>query len=118
MQQRVGLARALALEPSTLLMDEPFGSLDAQTRRSLQDDLVRLHAGAPKTVVFVTHSVDEAVRLGDRVVLLGRRPSRVEASFDVPLPRPRPEGLDSVRAFVEMKRDLWARLRSQAEAVS
>jgi ABC-type nitrate/sulfonate/bicarbonate transport system ATPase subunit len=118
MQQRVGLARALALDPSTLLMDEPFGSLDSQTRRSLQDDLARLHAAAPKTIVFVTHSVDEAVRLGDRVVLLGRRPARVEASFDVPLPRPRPEGLDSVPAFVEMKRDLWARLRAQAEAAS
>ena len=115
MQQRVGLARALAIDPAILLMDEPFGSLDSQTRRSLQEDLLQLHLLQRKTVVFVTHSVDEAVRLGDRIVLLGPRPSRVEASFEVPLDRPRPPGLDSVPAFVEMKRDLWARLKRPAE---
>lgn len=116
MQQRVGLARALAIEPAILLMDEPFGSLDAQTRRALQEDLMRLHLAERKTVVFVTHSVDEAVRLGDRIVLLSPRPARVEAVFDVPLSRPRPPGLDSLPAFVELKRDLWIRLKSQPRA--
>jgi ABC-type nitrate/sulfonate/bicarbonate transport system ATPase subunit len=113
MQQRVGLARALAIDPAILLMDEPFGSLDSQTRRLLQEDLLRLHLLQRKTIVFVTHSVDEAVRLGDRIVLLGPSPSRVEAIFDVPLDRPRPPGLDSLPAFVEMKRELWARVKAQ-----
>ena len=114
MQQRVGLARALAVNPSILLMDEPFGSLDSQTRRQLQEELLHLQLTHRKTVVFVTHSVDEAVRLGDRIVLLSRRPSRVETCVDVPLSRPRPSGLDSFAPFVEMKRDLWERLKAQA----
>jgi ABC-type nitrate/sulfonate/bicarbonate transport system ATPase subunit len=118
MQQRVGLARALAIDPAILLMDEPFGSLDSQTRRALQEDLLRIHLESRKTIVFVTHSVDEAARLGDRIVLLGPRPARVEAEFEVSLPRPRMAGLDSVPAFVELKRELWSRLRQQSGASS
>jgi NitT/TauT family transport system ATP-binding protein len=110
MQQRVGLARALAVDPSILLMDEPFGALDAQTRRGLQIDLLKLHQRHRKTVVFVTHSVDEAVRLGDRIVLLTPRPGRVSEIVDVGLPRPRPADLASMSRFIEIKEYLWARL--------
>ena len=111
MQQRVGLARALAVEPSILLMDEPFGSVDAQTRRVLQEDLVRLQQSNPRTVVFVTHSMEEAVRLGDRVVLVSPRPGRVVESIDVPFPHPRSEEVRVDKAFVELKEYLWGRLQ-------
>ncbi len=110
MQQRVGLARALAVDPAILLMDEPFGALDAQARRLLQGDLLALHHRHRKTVVFVTHSVDEAVRLADRIVLLSPRPATVEEVIDVGLPRPRPPRLGGVPRFVEIKEHLWARL--------
>jgi ABC-type nitrate/sulfonate/bicarbonate transport system ATPase subunit len=116
MQQRVGLARALAIEPSILLMDEPFGALDAQTRRGLQEDLLRLHAEERRTVVFVTHSVDEAVRLGDRIVVLSPRPARVSEIVDVDLPRPRPPNLNLSARFGELKERLWTRLNEQAAA--
>ena len=89
MRQRVALARALAQDAEVLLMDEPFGALDAITRDLLHDELERLWATTGLTVVFVTHNVREAVRLGDRVVLLSSRPGRVAASFDVDIPRPR-----------------------------
>jgi len=110
MQQRVGLARALAVDPAVLLMDEPFGSIDAQARRALQNDVLRLHHRHRKTVVFVTHSVDEAVRLADRIVLLSPRPARVDEIIDVGLPRPRPPRLAAHERFVEIKEHLWDRL--------
>jgi ABC-type nitrate/sulfonate/bicarbonate transport system ATPase subunit len=112
MQQRVGLARALAVDPSILLMDEPFGSLDEQTRRLLQEDLLALLDRTRKTVVLVTHSMDEAVRLGDRVVLMTPRPGRVQEVIDVPLPRPRPSHLDGFATFLELKEYLWRQLRA------
>ena len=89
MRQRVALARALATEPDVLLMDEPFGALDAQTRDLLHDELERLWAETGRTIIFVTHNVREAARLGDRVVLLTFRPGRVKQEFSVNLPRPR-----------------------------
>ncbi|HZP27792.1 MAG TPA: ABC transporter ATP-binding protein [Acidimicrobiia bacterium] len=89
MRQRVALARALAQDADVLLMDEPFGALDAMTRDLLHDELERLWQETALTVVFVTHNVREAVRLGDRVVLLSSRPGRVAAEFPVDLPRPR-----------------------------
>jgi len=89
MRQRVALARALAQDAEVLLMDEPFGALDAMTRDLLHDELEALWAHAGKTVLFVTHNVREAVRLGDRVVLLSSRPGRVAAEFDIALARPR-----------------------------
>jgi len=89
MRQRVALARALATEPEVLLMDEPFAALDAQTRDLLHDELERLWAETQSTVVFVTHNVREAVRLGDRVVLLSFRPGRVKREYIIDLPRPR-----------------------------
>jgi len=89
MKQRVGIARALAYSPELLLMDEPFGALDAQTRSSLQQMLVDIWSETQKTILFVTHSVREAVFLSDRIVVLSRRPSRVRTIIDVKLPRPR-----------------------------
>jgi len=89
MRQRVALARALATEPDVLLMDEPFAALDAQTRDLLHDELERIWAQTGRTIIFVTHNVREAVRLGDRVVLLTFRPGRVKREYDIDLPRPR-----------------------------
>lgn len=89
MQQRVNLARALAVDPDVLLMDEPFGSLDEQTRITMQEQLMVLWAGSRKTVVFVTHSVEEAVALADRVLVLSARPGRVILDLPIDVPRPR-----------------------------
>lgn len=112
MQQRVGLARALAVDPQILLMDEPFGSLDEQTRRLLQDDLLALLERTRKTVIFVTHSMDEAVRLADRVVLMTPRPGRIQEVIDVPLPRPRTAELERHISALELKEYLWQQLRA------
>jgi NitT/TauT family transport system ATP-binding protein len=112
MQQRVGLARALAVNPQVLLMDEPFASIDEQTRRVFQDDLLSLWSEERKTVVLVTHSMEEAIYLSDRVVVLSPRPGRVHQVLEVPLSRPR-EGGD-VRATAEFARlvdGLWKILR-------
>lgn len=112
MQQRVGLARALAIEPTILLLDEPFSALDAQTRRLLQEDFAAMQQRAPRTVVFVTHSMDEAVRLGDRVALLSPRPGRIQEIVSVPLPRPRSFELAKDARYIELKEYLWERLRA------
>ncbi|WP_114944972.1 ABC transporter ATP-binding protein [Microvirga calopogonii] len=89
MKQRVALARALAPDPQVLLMDEPFGALDAMTRDQLYDDIQQIWMESRKTIVFVTHNVREAVCLGDRVVLMSPSPGRIQQIFDIPLPRPR-----------------------------
>jgi NitT/TauT family transport system ATP-binding protein len=89
MKQRVGIARALANDPDVLLMDEPFGSLDAQTRNIMQKELLRIWQKKSKTVIFVTHSVDEAIYLSDRVFVLTARPASVKTDFKIELPRPR-----------------------------
>jgi NitT/TauT family transport system ATP-binding protein len=89
MRQRVAIARALATEPDVLLMDEPFAALDAQTRDLLHDELERIWSETGRTIIFVTHNVREAVRLGDRVVLMTFRPGRIKSEFPVELPRPR-----------------------------
>lgn len=112
MQQRVGLARALAVNPKILLMDEPFSALDTQTRRLLQEDVLELHARSPKTVVFVTHSMDEAVRLGDRVALMTPRPGQIQEIVNVPLPRPRSDDVEKDAIFIELKEYLWQQLRA------
>jgi len=112
MQQRVGLARALATEPDILLMDEPFGAIDAQTRELMQEELMRLWQETRKTVVFVTHDLDEAVLLADRVLLLSPGPGRVRRIVPVELPRPRWEY--DVRAhpdFAPLRAELWSALR-------
>lgn len=114
MQQRVGLARALAVAPRVLLMDEPFGALDEQTRRLLQEELLRLWEATRTTVVFVTHSIDEAILLGDRIVLMSARPGKIDQLVEVPLERPRSSHLDAVESSLEwsaLRQDLWERLR-------
>jgi NitT/TauT family transport system ATP-binding protein len=112
MQQRVGLARALALEPEILLMDEPFAALDAQTREFMQMELGRIWQHLGVAVVFVTHSLDEALFLADRIVLMGPRPGTVVEVLQVPLPRPR-WGYDFRAApeFLERRAYLWDRIR-------
>lgn len=115
MQQRVGLARALVVDPKVLLMDEPFGALDAQTRRVMQEDLIALQEKQGKPTLVVTHDMEEAVRLGDRIVLLTSRPGRIEEIVDVDLPRPRPENIESDPRFGEAVRHLWQRLKTANE---
>lgn len=109
MRQRVALARALATEPDVLLMDEPFAALDAQTRDLLHDELERIWAQTGRTIIFVTHNVREAARLGDRVVLLTFRPGRVKQEFSVNLPRPRhmeqPDVARTARDILDCLRD-------------
>jgi NitT/TauT family transport system ATP-binding protein len=112
MQQRVGLARALAVDPAILLMDEPFGALDAQTRNILQGDLLDIWDRSRKTVVFVTHAMDEAVFLSDRVVLMGTHPGRVHEVIDIDLPRPRTDETRSDPRFVELSSYVWEVLRT------
>ncbi|MYZ47274.1 ABC transporter ATP-binding protein [Propylenella binzhouense] len=112
MKQRAALARALAPEPEILLMDEPFASIDAQTRELMQAELMRLWALRRSVVLFVTHSVDEAILLADRVVLMGPRPGRILEAIEVELPRPR--WRYDVRAeprFIELRAYLWNRIR-------
>jgi NitT/TauT family transport system ATP-binding protein len=111
MQQRVGLARALAVNPRILLMDEPFGALDAQTRRLMQEELLRLWDSDRKTVLFVTHSMDEAIRLGDRVVVMSPRPGRVVEEIVVPVPRPRPADFMKRPEIIDLEGRLWDRLK-------
>src|ERR671922_837726 len=112
MQQRAGLARALAVNPMILLMDEPFGSVDAQTRQLLQEELLQLWQREQKTVIFVTHSMDEAVYLSDRVVVMTPRAGKVAEVLNVPLPRPRLA--DAVRRdpkFVDLTNYIWDSLK-------
>jgi ABC-type nitrate/sulfonate/bicarbonate transport system ATPase subunit len=106
MRQRVAIARALANDPDILLMDEPFGSLDALTRELMQAELLRIWQATRNTVVFVTHNIHEAVYLGDRVAVMTRRPGRIKAIVDVELPRPRTEDTTLTPAFLECLREL------------
>jgi NitT/TauT family transport system ATP-binding protein len=111
MQQRVGLARALAVRPKILLMDEPFGALDEQTRMLLQEQLLEIWESTKTTVVFITHSMSEAVLLGDRVATMSVRPGRIKEILPVPLPRPRTRAMQKSPEFAEMTDLLWDQLR-------
>ena len=106
MRQRVAIARALAVQPNLLLMDEPFAALDAQNRSFMQDELVRIWQREPKTVVLVTHSIDEAIKLSDCIAVMTRRPGRVKAFLRVDLPRPRDEDDSAYLALRRKLRDL------------
>ncbi|MFC0283562.1 ABC transporter ATP-binding protein [Camelimonas abortus] len=113
MKQRAAIARALAPDPDILLMDEPFGALDAQTRVLLQEEIARISTEAGKTVIFVTHGIDEAVFLADRVVVMSPRPGRVREELVVPLPRPRTAAMRSDPWFVSAVNDLWETLKPE-----
>ena len=116
MQQRAGLARALAVNPSLLLMDEPFGSLDAQTRETMQEELLRILEAEKKTMIFVTHSIDEAILLGDRIVVMSCRPGRIREILPVDIQRPRK--IISVRAhpcYFELRKSIWEMLKQDLE---
>src|SRR4051794_18656617 len=115
MQQRVGLVRALAMNPSVLLMDEPFAALDAQTREILQEELLQLmqRPEERKTMVFITHSIDEAILLGDRIAVMTARPGRIKEVLDMPFGRPR--DVEVVRAdprFAELRTHIWHQLHT------
>jgi len=112
MQQRVGIARALAIDPKVLLMDEPFGALDAQTRETMQEELLGIHVRTRKTILFVTHDLDEAVLIADRIAIM--RDGRIQEILQVPLPRPRGD-LGTVRGtkeFAETRYHVWKALHA------
>jgi NitT/TauT family transport system ATP-binding protein len=114
MQQRCGLARALAVEPRVLLMDEPFAAVDAQTREILQFELLRIWESRPTTMVFVTHSIEEAVLMGDRVFVLKGRPSSITDVIEIDLPRPRSRDTLQQPRFAELRERVWGTLMSEA----
>jgi NitT/TauT family transport system ATP-binding protein len=113
MKQRVGIARALSIRPQILLMDEPFGALDAQTREVMQSELLRIWEADRKTVVFVTHSIDEAILLSDSIVVMGTRPGRIVATIDVDLPRPRNDEMRSDARWTTLRKHLWQLLKPE-----
>ncbi len=115
MRQRVGIARALANDPEILLMDEPLGALDAQTRTVLQEELLRIWEGRRKTVLYVTHSIEESVLLGDRVVLMTAHPGTNKATFDVPLERPRTLRTTAEPEFGRLSYAIWEELRDEVQ---
>ena len=116
MRQRVAIARSLAFDPEVLLMDEPFAALDAQTREALQDELLRIWTHTGKTVLFVTHSIDEAVYLGQRVAVMTSRPGRIKTVIDIDLDRGAAEDLRSDPAFGKYRHTVWAELRGEVTA--
>jgi len=118
MQQRIGLARALAIDPAILLMDEPFSALDAQNREVLQQELLRIHRSTGKTMLFVTHDLDEAIYLSDRIIVMGAKPGRIKRVIDVPFERPRID-LPQLRGnpvFQEMRAEIWDLIRNAPAA--
>jgi NitT/TauT family transport system ATP-binding protein len=113
MKQRVSIARALANDPEVLLMDEPFGALDAQTRNVLQEELLRIWESTRKTVIYVTHSIEEAVLLSDKVVLMTAHPGTNKVHFDVSIQRPRDLQATSTPEFAKLSYDIWEVLRDE-----
>jgi NitT/TauT family transport system ATP-binding protein len=115
MRQRVGIARALVCEPEILLMDEPFGAVDAMTREAMQEELEGILGDTGQTVLFITHSIDEAILLADRVVVISSRPGQVRAEVPIPLPRPRfTEGIKRSPEYTRLREHLWQLLKSEA----
>ncbi|QUP55656.1 ATP-binding cassette domain-containing protein (plasmid) [Ralstonia syzygii] len=115
MKQRVAIARSLAYKPDVLLMDEPFAALDAQTREILQGELLRIWEQYRKTIVFITHSLDEAIFLSDRIAVMTRRPGTVKQVLEVPLPRPRLPELRNAEAFVHLRQQAWDILKDEVQ---
>jgi NitT/TauT family transport system ATP-binding protein len=117
MQQRVNLARALAADPKVLLMDEPFAALDAQTREFMQAELLKIWAQAKKTVLFITHQINEAVYLADRVVVMSARPGQVKDAFRIPFGRPRTLSLKRDSKFLEIEDTIWQLVEEKPEKI-
>jgi NitT/TauT family transport system ATP-binding protein len=121
MQQRVGLVRALAIDPAIMLMDEPFAALDAQTREILQEELLRVmqRPDERKTMVFITHSIDEAILLGDRIAVMSARPGRIQEMLDVPFARPRDgNALRADPRFAQLRAHIWNQLQAPQREVA
>jgi NitT/TauT family transport system ATP-binding protein len=116
MRQRVGIARALAVEPAVLLLDEPFSALDAQTRSLMMEELLAIWSRTRQTILYVTHNIQEAVFMADRVVVLSRRPGEVLDTVPIRLPRPRGEHQQGDPAFVQASDRIWGLIKSQARA--
>jgi NitT/TauT family transport system ATP-binding protein len=116
MRQRVNLARALAVQPKVLLMDEPFAALDAQTREIMQAELLRIWQEAKKTVIFITHQIDEAVYLSDRVLVFTTRPGRLKESIEIKLPRPRELETKRTSEFVAYTDRIWRLIEQEVRA--
>jgi len=115
MKQRVGIARALAYNPEVLLMDEPFAALDAQTKAVLQEELLTLWTRYQRTVLFVTHDIEEAVFMGDRVLVMSRNPGRMIAEVPAPFPRPREHALRNTSEFGAVKEQIWLLIRDEVK---
>ena len=113
MQQRINLARALAVDPEILLMDEPFAALDAQTREIMQAELLRIWAETRKTVLFVTHQIDEAIFLSDRVIVMSARPGRIILDTRIDLPRPRSLEIKETPEFLGLQKKIWSLLEQE-----
>jgi NitT/TauT family transport system ATP-binding protein len=113
MQQRVNLARALAADPAVLLMDEPFAALDAQTREFMQSELLKIWAKARKTVVFITHQINEAIYLADRVIIFCARPGRVKDALKLDLPRPRGLAVKRSQEFLKYEDYVWNQIEEE-----
>ncbi len=113
MQQRANLARALTVDPEILLMDEPFAALDAQTRELMQAELLRIWSDAHKTVLFITHQIDEAIYLSDRVLVMSARPGRILADITIDLPRPRRLEIKRTPEFITYADQIWGLISTQ-----
>jgi NitT/TauT family transport system ATP-binding protein len=114
MRQRVAIARVLAYQPDLLLMDEPFAALDAQTRETLQIELLRIWEADKKTILFVTHSIDEAILLSDRVAFMSSQPGHIRETISIDLPRPRTEEIRNSAEFARIRGSLWSMLQNEA----
>lgn len=114
MKQRVGIARALIADTEVLLMDEPFASVDAQTRMILQELILNLWGEFKKTVLFVTHNIEEAILLGDRIGVMTARPGQIKATIPVPFNRPRNSSIRKEREFQKLEENIWEMLREEA----
>jgi NitT/TauT family transport system ATP-binding protein len=115
MKQRVAIARSLAYDPEVLMMDEPFAALDAQTRETLQGELVRIWQASKKTIIFITHGIDEAVALGQRVAIMTSRPGRIKTIIDVPAELRRADDVRSHPAFPGVRQQIWSVLREEVK---
>jgi NitT/TauT family transport system ATP-binding protein len=118
MQQRVNLARALAADPKVLLMDEPFAALDAQTREFMQAELLKIWSQARKTVLFITHQINEAVYLADRVAVMSARPGRLKGVFNIPVERPRTLSLKRDPQFLEIEDSIWQLIEEESHSLN